>query len=262
MNKKTLTFWLLIIVLPAFVQCNKENSRWQLTFSDEFSGYALDTSVWRMHFPWGQHLSGKEQHLYIDSACIIKDGILKIKAKRDTVIGSVYDESWHSVQKSFYYTSGMIHSAYTFAQQYGYFETRCKIPFGKGLWPAYWLMAYSGWPPEIDICEFIGNEPDRVFLSNHFLNKEGMHCQANTVINGPDYSDDFHIYAIEWNPREIIWYIDNERVFNTETCIPQERMYLIFTFMISDSGTGYADPTTPLPAYFEIDYVRVYKEVN
>jgi len=255
--------WVLFTIFFAFIQCKKENPRWELNFFDEFSGPSLNTNVWRTNFPWGQQLSGTDQAFLIDSAFTFEDGILKIKSSNDTVTGWAYDEHWNPVPKTYYYTTGMIQSAYSFAQQYGYFETRCKLPFGKGLGFAFWLMAYSGWPPEIDICEFHCIEPDRIHLANHFRNIDGIHTQINTTIDGLDFTNDFHIYAIEWNPKEIIWYIDNKQVFISETAVPQERMYVILSSGVGGSSfTGYADQTTPLPAYFEIDYVRVYKEVN
>jgi len=248
-----------------FTNCQKEppdlSKDWVLTFSEEFSDSTINKNIWRTEFPWGQGSSDANTQLYIDSAFVIKDGILQIIAKRDTVMGLVHDDNYNYFYKPFYLTTGMLESDVGFSQQYGYFEIRSKIPYGTGFWPAFWLMAHSGWPPEIDVFEISGREPNRLHMANHYKDKKGIHGQYSTTINGPDFSKDFHVFGIEWNPKEIIWYLDNKKVFRTETNIPNERMYLIVNLGVGGGFfSGDVCSTTPFPSSFDIDYIRVYQK--
>src|SRR5690606_38759452 len=129
------------------------------------------------------------------------------------------------VDKQFYISNGMLHSSKKFAQQYGYFETRAKAPTGMGFNAAFWLMGYSGWPPEIDVFELLGREPNVLRMANHFNSKDSVHNQVSGSHVIPDFSLEFHTYAVEWNPDEIIWYFDDEPVFRSRTAVPQEPMY-------------------------------------
>jgi beta-glucanase (GH16 family) len=245
-----------------FCSCKKlDESKWTLTFQDEFSSNELNRSIWKTGFDWGQTYNGTEQALFIDSAFSIKNGVLCIKSNRDTVTGTVYDTGFIPVQKDYYFTSGMIHSSYSFSQLYGYFEIRCKTPLGKGFWPAFWLMSPNSWPPEIDVFEISGKEPNIIHMANHFFNNNKEHRQVSANFYGNDFSKDFHVFAIEWNPKEIIWFLDNKQVYKTETCVPNERMFLIASSgMGGGEFSGYTDQSTFLPNYLEIDYIRVYKE--
>ena len=261
-KKFMLIFFISQILL---IGCKKESGynkdEWELTFSDEFSDSILNRNIWTSKFPWGQSTTTNDQELFIDSAFIIKNGILNILAKRDTVSGVVYDENYHPIQKEFYFTSGLIHTRNSFSQQYGYFEIRSKVPYGIGFWPAFWMMPYSGWPPEIDIFEIDGKKPNALLMTNHFRDNSGTHRQNSFTFIGPDFTEDFHKFAIEWNPNEIIWYLDDQKIFSTsQTGIPNERMYLVLSMSVGGNLSGDADQYTPMPGNFEIDYVRVYKK--
>ena len=262
-NKRVL--FILTIILLLFQNCKKtpidQNNSYELTFNEDFLEPALDTNIWDTHWDQGIATNEDNQQLFIDSAFVIQDGILHIMAKRDTVIGIVHDASYNYIHKEFYLTSGIMNTAKSFAQQFGYFEIRCKVPYGKSFWPAFWMMPYAKWPPEIDVFEISGEHPEGLHMTNHFTDKNGKTDQVSTTIDGPDLSRDFHVYAIEWTPTELIWYLDNVEVFRTNSGIPQERMYLIVNLSIG-RGPGYGQPdqTTPLPNSMDIDYIRVYQK--
>ena len=256
---KTILFSFIVLT-----SCKKESAlekrRWELTFDEEFSDNILNRSIWRTSFPWGQSSVNIEPQLYIDSAFSIHDGILYIEEKRDTVTGTVYDENFNPVQKEFYFTSGMIQSLYSFTQQYGYFEVRSKSPFGVGISSAFWMMPTDLWPPEIDIYELYGEVPNRLHMTNHFKDRNGEPAQNSITINTADLTQDFHTYAVEWNPKEIIWYLDNEKVFVSETGVPNERMYIVLGLGLRSNVPGFGSSSTPLPSYFQVDYVRAYRK--
>lgn len=254
LRKLSSLFFLLILA-----SCQKNEPDWILTFSDEFNENSVNTDFWSTKFSWGQHLSGQERCLFIDEAFKFDNGIMKIICEEKDTIGDVFLPDWSSTKKQFSYTTGHLYSKYKFSQRYGRFEIRAKTAFGKGFNSAFWMMTDSGWPPEIDIFEVLGKDPNLLRTTNHFLNSEGKRTQASRKTITADLSSSFNTYAIEWSPSEIVWYLNDQIVFKSSEGIPQEPMYLIISHAMDSDFSGFVDESTPLPAYFEIDYVRVYK---
>ncbi len=229
------------------------DEKWELTFSDEFTDTVLNRNVWKTEFEWGYP---EDQQKYIDSAFTIKDGILHIITKRDTVIGKVQNNYNHL----FYFSSGMIQSSKSFSQKYGYVEMRCKVPSGLGFWSSFWMLGAKSWPPEVDIFEISGLRPNKMSVSNHFKSSKGKEMQNGTSINGPDFSQDFHNFGLEWNVKKLIWYIDGVKVYETDYGIPQSEMFLVLSISLGGGVfSGKANNTTPLPNSCDVDYIRVYK---
>ncbi|MDZ4757178.1 MAG: hypothetical protein SGJ10_03435 [Bacteroidota bacterium] len=119
-------FIYLLLIQICCTTCKREsfNDKWELTFSDEFTDTVLNRKVWKTNFVWEYP---EDQQKYIDSAFIIKDGIMHIVTKSDTVIGLVGGKD-----HQFYYSSGIIQSSRSFEQLYGYVEINCKVPSGIG----------------------------------------------------------------------------------------------------------------------------------
>src|ERR1035437_9776703 len=126
-----------------------------LVFDDEFDGDSLDASKWITWFPYTAtgndscefcRTHGNEGEIYLDSNVVVSNGTLKLIAKRQTT-------TWYTATRD--YTSGMIESREGW--MYGLFETRCKIPYGMGFWPAFWLFGGNG--TEIDDFEIGGQSP-------------------------------------------------------------------------------------------------------
>lgn len=235
--------------------------KWQLTFSDEFNGDTLDYSVWKSGYDWGQTFEGNDEAYYVDSALKVHHGMLQIVCKRQTVTGNTWDIDFNPHDKKFNFISGLIQSGYGFSQRYGYFEIRCKLPYGSGYWPAFWMMTFNAWPPEIDIFEAKGTEPTTLYLTNHFRNKSNIHKQlGNRVVVSENIMTDFNTYAIEWDPYKIKWFFNNELIFTTTTEIPQVEMFLIINLALGGDWAGFSDELTPDSASMFIDYVRVYSQ--
>jgi beta-glucanase (GH16 family) len=153
-----------------------------------------------------------------------------------------------------------LNTSRSFEQLYGYFEIRCKVPFGYGFWPAFWLMSKNSWPPEIDVFEILGREPNKLIMTNHFLDDNKKKLQNGMSLYGPDFSKDFHLFGLEWNPKELIWYLDNKKVFTSRVGVPNEPMYLIVNLSLGGSEfSGNVNESTPMPNSFQIDYIKVYK---
>jgi len=225
---------------------------WTLTFQDEFDGTGVDDQKWVKRLKWGQQVVNNELQAYVDDAFRLQNGFLDI-------VGEKRDASYGGQQLS--YASGLLSSV--FEQQYGYFEARLKVPAGKGLWPAFWLLGKNGSTGvnEIDIHEILGQVPNKVYMTVHWgSDYSAGHKSDGTNWTGPDFSADFHVFGLEWRPDAIIWTIDGvERKRHTGAGIPQVPMYMIINLAIGGDWPGAPSASTVFPAVYEIDYVRAYK---
>lgn len=212
----------------------------KLIFDEEFSGTQLDTTYWATEYRWGR-TNEPELQYYSPDALKVGNGILRILAEKRQVNGMDY-------------TSGLIASYDKFTFTYGYVEMRAKIPAGRGLWPAFWLhLNNDDKSGEIDIFEFLGHEPNIIHMAYHFPDLRQF------WFNGPDFSQDYHTFAVDWEPDKIVWYIDDVERAQATIDIPDEPMYIIVNLSVGGSWPGNPDETTHFPAYYDIDYIRIYK---
>ena len=138
---------------------------------------------------------------------------------------------------------------------------RAKLPAGQGVFPAFWMMTdkENTWLPEIDIMEMLGHQPDQVWMVSHWLGKDGKLKSVSDSFQGPDFSNDFHTFSIEWTPHSITWLVDDIERFSISKNIPSEKMYLYLNTAVGGNWPGSPDHTTVFPVTYEIDYVRVFK---
>jgi beta-glucanase (GH16 family) len=244
----------LLVTLVALVSAApclaQQKPGWKLTFHDEFDGASLDLTKWNPQDPWGR-VRNNELQAYVKDAFAVRDGTLRIVGeKRAAEYGGAMRQ----------YTSGMTTTYGKFAQKYGWFEIRCRVPKGNGLWPAFWMLPETlGWPPEIDIMENLGQEPSVVHFTNHFTGPDGKHgSKGSGKLATPDLSADFHTYAVEWTAEAIVWYFDGVEKFRSTEGVPQQAMYLLVNLAIGGSWPVPPDATTVWPASFDVDYVRAY----
>jgi beta-glucanase (GH16 family) len=222
---------------------------WTLTFNDEFDGTALDTTKWMDQYWHGRTHSNNEQQYYAPDGYEVSDGRLRFIAEQREMGGMLY-------------TSGMVTSFESFAQQYGWFEIRARFPKGQGLWPVFWLLpATKEWPPEIDVLEILGHETEKVYFSTHWSSVAAAdnHQFKTGDYVGPDFSADFHTFAVEWQDGLCIWYVDGVERYRSVAGIPDEPMYVIANLAVGGDWPGMPDATTPFPSYMDIDYIRVYQ---
>ena len=141
---------------------------------------------------------------------------------------------------------------------------RAKVPKGKGLWPAFWTLPSDlSWPPEIDVFEILGDRTNTIYMTYHYPTATNGKVASGGKWNGPDFSADWHTYAVDWEPNVIIWYVDGiERLRYTDTThIVKKPMYLIANLAVGGVSPGAPDASTSFPSYYEIDYIRVWKRV-
>ena len=246
---------------------------WKLVWHDEFDGSRLDSKKWNVLLR-EQSKHGELQY-YVPDEVGVENGVLRIRSRvRD--YGSQH------------YTSGRLDTSGKFAPVYGRFEIRGRLPVGRGLWPAYWLYPQNrDWPmemrmaeavaagkesaipearpwySEIDIMEYLGHEPGVIYGMLHYTTFKGERKSSGGVLRGDvDYSKDFHVYALEWEPDSIRWYIDDHLIHATTQGIPHTPHYLILNTAVGGSWPGNPDSTTVFPQFHDIDYVRVYQRTK
>ncbi len=254
-NKVTLILTLAAVgvAVPAESQAAKGSAAaslskpgWTLTFHDEFNGSALDAGRWITSYSHSVRTHGAdEQEYYTPEADTVSGGQLHLTAQRRPQGGKPY-------------TSGMVASYGHYAQTYGWFEIRARMPAGKGMWPAFWLLPVVGtWPPEIDVLEVLGHQSNIVYMTNHWA--AGSPQSHGSSWTGPDFAQGFHTFAVDWEPGVVTWYVDGVQRFQSKSSVPAEPMYVIANLAVGGSWPGDPDAATPFPAAMDIDYIRVYK---
>jgi len=245
------------------------NVGWILTWSDEFNGTngsPPDPTKWvveRGGSGWGndelEYYTARSQNVRQEH------GNLVIEAVKERFTGS------DGIQRE--YTSARLKTEGLFRQRYGRFEARIQIPAGKGLWPAFWMLGddYStvGWPKcgEIDIMESIGSEADSIRGTLHGPGYTGLPA-LTTAYKLPHgrFSDGFHVFAIEWEPQAVRFYVDAE-LYATKTPadLPggtrwayDHPFFVILNLAVGGNWPGSPDEATVLPQRMLVDYVRVY----
>ncbi|WP_262300335.1 family 16 glycosylhydrolase [Microvirga sesbaniae] len=246
---------------------------YSLTFSDEFTGSSLNTSIWSTQYWWGGRTlasNGEMQYFADRSTPVIQrnpaldpfaivadpreagDGILTITARPSPDTG---------LTDGLPYVSGLINTHGTFSQTYGYFEISAQVPSGQGLWPAFWLLPQSGnWPPEIDVLELLGHDPSTYYVGSHWTDSHGSHAyDTRGISTGIDLSQGFHAYGTMWTADSITFYLDGTAVYSMQTPAGMsEPMYLLAGLAVGGNWPGAPDQTTRFPAEFQIDYIRAW----
>ncbi|MFZ1973327.1 MAG: glycoside hydrolase family 16 protein [Candidatus Acidiferrales bacterium] len=248
-----------------------DKSAWTLVWSDEFNasdGSRPDPAKWKFEVGgngWGNH----ELECYTNRPenSFIHDGNLVIQALKENFTGPDH------VARD--YTSARITTQGLFEQAYGRFEARIKIPRGRGLWPAFWLLGNDigtiGWPAsgEIDIMENIGKEPSMVHGSLHGPGYSGDrdYTSEYKLPGGVRFADDFHVFAVEWEPKTVRFFVDQDLYATfTPTRLPtgmkwvfDHPFFIILNVAVGGDWPGPPDATTTFPQTMLVDYVRVYK---
>ena len=220
---------------------------WHLVWNDEFDGQQIDLSKWRVEN--AGLFKNKELEYYSEDDAYVHDGLLTLRSQKRSMGGREY-------------TSGLVETRGRFSRKFGRFEVRAKLPKGRGIWPAHWMLPENGrWPPEIDIIELLGHDPKKIHMTVHWGTYPAVKRDSKSF-SGPDFSRDFHVFAIEWEPKEVRWFVDGKKKFSTSAYIPQEPFFLILNTAVGGDWPGNPDRTTAFPQYHDIDYVRVYaKEI-
>ncbi|SEG19838.1 Beta-glucanase, GH16 family [Eubacterium ruminantium] len=244
-----------------------------LVWHDEFNGTELNPDDWNYEtheVGWVNH----ELQEYVPSTdyAYVKDGELVIQPVK------VIQEDGTP-----YYYSGRVNTQNKHDYKYGKIEARLKVPTGRGFLPAFWMMPqdeqfYGQWPRcgEIDIMEVLGNQTDVLYGTLHFGEPHKQRQGTYTLTNG-NFADEYHVFAIEWEPGEIRWYVDGEQYFATSDWFTRalgqvegkpypapfnQPFHVILNVAVGGDWPGNPDDTTPFDesAAMRVDYVRFYQK--
>lgn len=263
-----------ILVIFIVLICSTYAQKYELVWSDEFNGSSLDLTKWEimsgdgtaygLPSGWGNN----ELQWYSNNNITFENGMLVITAKNEIVSGKKY-------------TSARIRTLNKGDWKYGRFEFRAKFPVGRGMWPAIWMMPtsniYGNWAAsgEIDIVEYLGHEPQKVYGTIHYGGQWPNNKQSGTwyTLSTGNFYDSFHEYALEWEEKEIRWYVDG-KLFGKQTnwnttysgaVFPapfDQKFHLLINLAVGGNWPGAPDAATVLPQRLEVDYARVYKINN
>ncbi len=242
---------------------------WTLAWSDDFAGAngsAPDAGKWLLE-TGGNGWGNNELEYYTPRTqnASQQDGNLVITVLKETFTGT------DGVTRN--YTSARLKTATHFTQAHGRFEARIKVPRGQGIWPAFWVLGENidtvGWPGcgEIDIMENIGSEPGRVHGSLHGPGYSGQTpLTAIYSLPGGAFTDDFHIFAVEWEPTTIRFYVDGnlsltERPDNLPAgtrWVFDHPFFILLNVAVGGNFPGDPDASSTYPQTMLVDYVRAY----
>jgi beta-glucanase (GH16 family) len=264
-GKRKLAHVFLTLLLTATLHAQP----WRLTWSDEFNGpngSSPDPAKWNI-VTGGNGFGNNEQETYTGRPDNIqqRDGNLVITARKEDLTGP------DGIPRN--YTSARINTENHFAQKYGRLEARIKLPTGKGIWPAFWLLGddheTNEWPDcgEIDILETIG-APDTIYSTIHGPGYSGSKGPTTKFVLPPGEQVDtaFHLYAVEWSPNDIKFFFDDHLIVErTPADLPSgtrwvydHSFYLLLNLAVGGYWPGKPDQTTTFPQQMLVDYVRVY----
>jgi len=249
----------------------RKTPKWKLVWQDEFNApnhSLIDSSKWTAE-TGGSGWGNRELQYYtsrIDNA-FLANGSLNIKALKEQFKGP------DNITRD--YTSARLITKNHFATAYGRFEARIKVPFGQGIWPAFWLLGDDidkvHWPRcgEIDIMENIGKEPGIIHGTIHGPGYSGSLSISSSysLKENKKFSDDFHLFAVEWEPGVIRFYCDDK---NYKTIAPADLpagtkwvydhpFFILLNVAIGGNWPGTPDNTIQFPQVMLVDYVRVYQ---
>ncbi len=257
----TLTTFPVVVTAPSAPE-------WELVWADEFDGNQLDPAKWEAQIGrgpnndgWGnlelQYYTARPENIQVSQ------GTLKIIARRE-------------IYQSASYTSARLRTINRGDWKYGRFEFRAKLPQGKGIWPAFWMLptdnVYGGWAAsgEIDIMELVGHEPHRVHGTLHYGGAwpNNVYTGMSYALRQGKFSDDFHNFALEWEDGEMRWYVDGVMYlrqtwwYTTGHPFPapfDQRFHILVNLAVGGRWPGSPDASTVFPQVLEVDYVRVYR---
>jgi len=236
---------------------------YQLVWSDEFSGSAIDAANWTYEIGTGGNGWGNNELQYYtnrDVNSYILGGSLVIEAKKESYGGRSYTSARLITKGKKYFT-------------YGKIEARIRLPYGQGIWPAFWMLGENistvGWPTcgEIDIMEMIGGGANdkKIYGTAHWNSNGHASYGGNYALSSGIFANDYHIFSIVWSSKSIQWFVDGIKYVTidiTPTTLQafHKNNFIILNLAVGGNWPGSPDATTIFPQKMLVDYVRVYQE--
>lgn len=253
---------------------------WQLVWSDEFNSSEIDQNNWTFEIGngadkgipgWGNN----ELEYYTDSSenAYIENGSLIIQALEEEKTFTVNNTEYTTG-----YTSARMITEGKVSTTYGRIEASVKVPSDQGIWSAFWMLGQNiatvGWPQcgEIDILEYIGSNVSEIHGTVHGAVTAGAGINGHVDL-GIDLSQDYHVYAIEWDEDEVEFYLDDVLYhivnkdetayeYGPEEWVYDHEHYLILNLAVGGNWPGAPDASTVFPNQMAVDYIRIYEDIN
>ena len=241
------------------------SASYKLVFADEFTGSSLDTLKWNANYSWG---NTHNHSAYMDPSQIKFTGsamnLQAINTRHPNATDFWHNEfGWQSMN----YTSGAVNTSGKFNFNNGYFEATIKQPASLGSWPAFWMLK-SGWPPEIDIMEFVhtnnsgsGNTRYRTIANFHYTNNSNANASYyKEHWQGADLTAAYHTYGLEWTSSVMRFYLDGtviHTVTDTAAIADASQMYLILNHAVG--GWAGTPTASNFPGDMLVDSVKVWQ---
>lgn len=246
---------------------NLPERKYTLVWSDEFDGMEgdrPDSTVWSYDIGTGDNGWGNQELQYYtnssDNVALDGNGNLAITARAENLGGSQF-------------TSGRINTKGQIDAKYGRIEASIKLPYGPGIWPAFWMLGSNidavNWPQcgEIDIMEFKGQIPTTIYGSVHGPGySAGSAITAAYNLGNERFDSDFRVYAVEWGEDYIDYFVDDFRYNRitpedvTGEWVFNESFYMLLNVAVGGTFVGFPTSNTPFPQKMLVDYIRVYEE--
>ena len=235
---------------------------WHLVFSDDFDGSRLNDDNWVTCYDWNDdgctNAGHRELEWYLPGQVSVDNGALVLSAAKQPTYGS--DQKTHS------WTSGMVstgrnswYGSTHYTITYGYIAAAIQIPAEHGMFPAFWLMpaAAKTTPPEIDIFEGTSN-PETAQMTLHWLTSAGKDVHSANQYGPVDYPAGYHVFAVDWEPTSITWYIDGVEHYRVtdNSRIPRVAMEILLDLAVGWPKSPPADITS---AQMKVDWVRAWQ---
>lgn len=243
---------------------------WKLKWADEFEKETIDTNNWTLQVvkagtfneEW-QRYTNSNKNAYIEN--------------NNLVIKAIHESDKHGSNQ---YTSARLHTANKQSWKYGKIAARIKLPQGKGIWPAFWMLGANidenggdtPWPEcgEIDILELYGTKDDGLIESNvHYADSSGSHAMMGATsfkLNKGKFADEFHVFELEWDENQLTWFVDGKQFAEMDISLDEltelhKKYFVLFNIAVGGTHAGRPDDTTNFPQLMYVDWVRVYEKV-
>ncbi|HEV7332277.1 MAG TPA: family 16 glycosylhydrolase [Flavisolibacter sp.] len=235
-----------------------------LVWNDEFSGNTLNAATWNYEIGNGSGGWGNNELEYYTNSTknvFVSNGNLVIEARKEAISGFQYSSARITTQNKKSFTFGRV-------------DIRAKLPRGKGVWPALWMLGNNittvGWPAcgEIDIMELLGQEPSKSYGYLHYGASVASHASRGNsyTLNTGTFYEQFHVFSMEWKQDQIKLFVDNNLFLtvNKSDVAPapypfNSPFFFIFNVAVGGNWPGSPDASTTFPQRMIVDYVRVYQ---
>jgi beta-glucanase (GH16 family) len=295
MKKISATFLIFLAILVSIYSCKKKeninalnnnkletstisnnsmnkmkDTNWKLKWADEFEKETIDSNNWTLQVvKAGKFNEEWQRYTNNNKNAYIENNYLVIKA--------IHESDKHGLNQ---YTSARLHTANKQSWKYGKIAARIKLPQGKGIWPAFWMLGTNinenggdtPWPQsgEIDILELYGTKDDGLIESNvHYADSTGSHAMmgaASFKLDKGKFADEFYVFELEWNENQLTWFVDGKQfaemdISSDELSELHKEFFILFNIAVGGTYAGRPNDTTNFPQHMYVDWVRVYEKV-